>query len=905
MTGGTFPPRLAAVLVTRDDAGTVVDLLDSFAAQGPEWAALRVVVVDTGSADGTPAVVASWAASRPQVVVLPPAADVAAARDAAVAHLRDEDQGPAWVTFPDARDVWEPGYLAAVAHSVSTARPSVVLARPVVWDPVAGTVEPARGGEGPFEARGAVVDLDTRPAPVTDSLRTVFLPLDALAAVGSDPRLVPGFLDQDVLARVLLAAPDRRVGLARRAVYRFRDRLVEATGAREPFRDPARFTTVLRDGHLRLLDDARAATGAVPRWVQLLVLDDLGTCFRPDETLSGQMNAEMHHVHETFHALVEQVVARVDVDVLDSLDPATFPLDRRIALRRGYRGETWHEEPVVLEKHDARRRLVRLSYRFTGPAPREELVVDGEPAAPHHATTRQHVYAGRVLLRERILWVSSEGAFELRLDGRAAPVARVRTPASRRSWQPPALAASFARREQGPDLSAPALLARLLSPRWWANRLVRTVAASPPVRRRYGGSWVLIDRVDAAHDNAEHLFKHLRREGKDVRAWLALERGTHDWRRLRAEGNRRLLAYGSLRWKLVCLNATHVVSSQAGPYVYNPELLRPVGTPSWRFVFLQHGVIATDLSRWLNRREFDLFLTTTTDEFASIAGDESLYRFTTREVALTGLPRHDRLFRLAAAAGPAQRRRILVLPTWREYLLGKIGPKGERELLDDFAGTRYAQAWTGLLRSPRLAALAREHDATIAFMPHPNVQPYLDQLDLPDHVEVLSYGGNDIQEVLVSAQVVVTDFSSIVFDAAYVGRPIVYYQFDQAEAFGGTHTVRQGYFSYEQDGFGPVVATLDGALDALEDIARAGFEPSPEHAARMERTFPVRDDGSCARVVDAIAAIDRPEPLRAAVTAPIAPPNRPTPGPAHGPRTGGHRPAPTSGGAPADAVAVD
>jgi CDP-glycerol glycerophosphotransferase (TagB/SpsB family) len=162
-------------------------------------------------------------------------------------------------------------------------------------------------------------------------------------------------------------------------------------------------------------------------------------------------------------------------------------------------------------------------------------------------------------------------------------------------------------------------------------------------------------------------------------------------------------------------------------------------------------------------------------------------------------------------------------------------------------------------------------------MPHPNIQPYLDRLDLPAHVEVLTYGGNDIQEVLVSAKVVVTDFSSVVFDAAYIGHPIVYYQFDQDEAFGGTHTVRQGYFSYEEDGFGPVVYTENEALSAIEGIARAGFVPSDEHAERMERAFPARDAASCRRVIDAIRAVDRPEMVSESVRAPIAPKNRRTP----------------------------
>ncbi|MBD5786372.1 CDP-glycerol glycerophosphotransferase family protein [Cellulosimicrobium terreum] len=878
MTVETFAPTLAVVVVTQESAENLPDFIAAVDAQLRDGPLVRVVAVDAGSSDGSPGLLQEWAARRGDVVrVLPSAGGVPAARNAALAALDGADDS--WVTFPDVQDVWEQGFLSGVHATIVATRASVVLARSLVWDPGTDSVEAPRTGEGPFDARGLVVDVDVRPEPVTDSLRNAFVRLRLLddGGVRFDDGLAAGFGDHDVLARVLAAAPDRKIGLARTAVYRFRRRLLPATGERAPFRDPAKFTTVLRRGHLRLLHDLRRAHGAVPRWAQHLVLDDLGTYFRADETLSGQMNAEMHHVAAEFHELVEQIVGALDLDVLESLDPAVFPLDRRIALRRGYRGETWHEDPVVLEKHDARRRLVRLSYRFTGPAPDEEILVDGVTAAPHHAKTRRQVYSGRTLVSERIMWVSSDAAVQVRLDGRPVAISRVRSPLSRKQWQPPALAKAFAPKAPGADLSATALLGRLLSPRWWANRVVRTVAGLGPVRRRYGGSWVLIDRVDSAHDNAEHLFKHLQRDERGIRSWFALERGSHDWDRLKAEGNHRLLAYGSLRWKLVCLNASHVISSQAGPYVYNPEVLRPVGTPSWRFVFLQHGVIATDLSRWLNRREFDLFVTTTTDEFASIAGDQSLYRFTTREVALTGLPRHDRLFRLDAAARPEQRRRILVLPTWREYLLGAIGPKGERELLDDFAGTTYAKAWTGLLTSPRLAELAREHDATIAFMPHPNVQPYLAQLDLPGHVEVLTYGGSDIQEVLVSARVVVTDFSSIVFDAAYVGRPIVYYQFDQAEAFGGTHTVRQGYFSYEEDGFGPVVQTLDDAVGAIAEIAAAGFVPAPEHLARMGAAFPARDDRSCARAVTAIAEIDRPEAVGATRPAPPAPPTRSTP----------------------------
>ncbi|WP_240916243.1 CDP-glycerol glycerophosphotransferase family protein [Sanguibacter sp. HDW7] len=874
---GAAAGDLVVVIVL--DGGTAGDarLARSLVGQTGSLEGISVVAVVTeGSADASAPVLEMLRGGPLPCVVVEASAGPLAARNAALDALAEREAAAGWVIFPDCQDEFAPEALAALRSAVSRSTAAAALVRPGKVHASGVVGDPSRE-IGPFAAQSDLVDLEVRAEPVASSLRRVALRTDVTGELRFDERLAAGFADQAFFVRYMLAARDRTITLVRGAAQ-VRSSRVTVPDLRARFAQPAAFTTVLREGHLATLAAAAGTSGAAPVWVQQLVLHDLSLYLVSDESLSPNMNAEMHHVADEFHGLVEQIVAATDDHVLDSLEPKTFTLDRRIALRRGYRGERWSESPVVLEAIDRRRHLVRLAYRYTGEAPVEELLLDGVVGMPVHAKTRVVVYAGRVLLRERIVWVSSESAIVVRLDGRDVPVSRARAPFTRTVWEPAATQRAFAgSRQPRRDVAVGDVLRRLLTPGWWGARLVRTLARTGPARRRYGGSWVLIDRVDAAHDNAEHLFKHLLRERPDVRAWFALERGSADWKRLKSEGTKSLLAYGSVRWKLVCMNASHVVSSQAGPYVYNPAALRPVGTPSWRFVFLQHGVIATDLSRWLNRRAFDLFLTSTYDEFASIAGEGSMYRFTTREIALTGLPRHDRLFRLDREATPGTRRRILVLPTWREYLLGRLRPDGTRELLDDFATTRYATAWHELLADPRLRELARQHDASIAFMPHPNIQPYLDQLDLPADVEVLTYGGNDIQEVLVSAQVVVTDLSSIVFDAAYIGRPVVYYQFDRDEVFGGSHTVRQGYFSYTDDGFGPVVTTLDAAIESVAEIAASGFVGSEEHRARMEAAFPARDEHSCERVILAIERIDVVEPPGTHVTAPDARPNRPTP----------------------------
>lgn len=844
---------------------------------------VQVVLVDGGTDPAATQVAAGWMqANGDRAELIAGTNGRQGARNAVLAR-RAADR--AWVSFPEAPDSFDADYLRRIA-GVTTRHPqaSAVVARQWRVSPERSEPDRVPLTDAAFEdGQDAVVHLRRQPEDSPVAARATFVRLADVrkASLRFDERLAPGFADQEFFLR-LLAAQDDPVAVFADVPYWFSERDDETAGGRESFVHPARFTEVVEHGHLALLRSF-GGRGAAPQFVQHGVLLDLGWYFRADEGLTGQMNAEMHHLQDRFHELVTQVMALIDPVVLDSIELPRMPLDRHVVLRYGYPGEDWHEDPVILEKRDPRQGLNRLSYRFAGRLPAEQVYLDGEPAAPRYAKTRTVVYAGRVLAYERILWVSAAGRLSVTLDGQLAAISRTRSPRRRTSWSPRAVADAFAaRRADAAWASTPrALVRRFLSLETWRSWLVRALAQSPPVRRRYGGSWVLMDRVESGHDNAEHLFAHLQSEERSIRSWFAVEKGSKDWKRLRSQGFKHLLAYGSLKWMLVCLNASHVVSSQAGPYVDNPQALRPVRRPSWRFIFLQHGVIATDLHRWLNRRQFDMFVTTTADEFAAIAGDNSLYRFTPHEVALTGLPRHDRLVRLDAALPKRRRNRILVLPTWREYLLGSgTDGAGRRPLRDDFAQTTYARAWFGLLRSESLRDLAQEHGATIAFMPHPNIQPYLDQFALPPYVETLTYADNDIQHVLTSAKVVVTDFSSIVFDAAYIGRPIVYYQFDQAEAFGGRHTVRQGYFSYEDDGFGPVVHGEDEVVDALRTIAAAGFEASPEDAARRDKTFPTRDDGSSARVVAAIRALDRRLDLSEGttpVTLPSAPPNRPTP----------------------------
>ncbi|HJQ06358.1 MAG TPA: CDP-glycerol glycerophosphotransferase family protein, partial [Nocardioides sp.] len=216
----------------------------------------------------------------------------------------------------------------------------------------------------------------------------------------------------------------------------------------------------------------------------------------------------------------------------------------------------------------------------------------------------------------------------------------------------------------------------------------------------------------------------------------------------------------------------------------------------------------------------------------------------------TGLPRFDRLHEKAQAITGAACDLILVAPTWRNWLVPPLEPGSQRRVIDrHFFDTEYARSWTEFLRRPELAELAERTGRRVAFLPHPNIQPVLEKMDLPDHVLRLSFDGADVQEYFARSAVLVTDYSSMAFNAAYMDRPVVYFQFDEAEVFGGAHVGKRGYFDYRKHGYGPVATTLDDAVTSVVEGLAHGPDPAEPYLSRIRESFPERDGQCCERVV--------------------------------------------------------
>ncbi|EAL4982283.1 glycosyltransferase [Campylobacter coli] len=351
--------------------------------------------------------------------------------------------------------------------------------------------------------------------------------------------------------------------------------------------------------------------------------------------------------------------------------------------------------------------------------------------------------------------------------------------------------------------------------------------------------WLLMDRDYEADDNAEHLYRYIMQNHPEQKIVFALRKESLDWERLEKEGFN-LVEFGSLEFERIIKKASKVISSHADGY-----LTRYI-TPRQQFIFLQHGVTKDDLSKWLNSKKIDLFITSTKAEYDSIANDYNHYKFGKKEVVLTGFARHDALLK----NNQCNARQIIIMPTWRANIVGVALGSSKRGLQSDFTQSEYFQKWNLLLNSNILQKLCEKYDYTIVFNPHPNIIPYLKDFNIPSYVKIANHN-ESLQELFCNSSLMITDYSSVAFEMAYLNKPVIYYQFDHEEFFS-SHTLQKGYFDYEKDGFGPVVENEENLLKQLENLLQNDCNPFGIYKDNIDSTFAFKDGKCCERIYKVI-----------------------------------------------------
>ena len=205
----------------------------------------------------------------------------------------------------------------------------------------------------------------------------------------------------------------------------------------------------------------------------------------------------------------------------------------------------------------------------------------------------------------------------------------------------------------------------------------------------------------------------------------------------------------------------------------------------------------------------------------------------------TGNPRNDAL----VAAGPdevqavrdrlgipAGKKVALYAPTWR----------------DDQHSSRSGYVYSPVLDLDALRA-ALGDEWVVLFRLHYLVTNSIDFARYDGFVRDVS-GEDDINELCIASDVLITDYSSVYFDYALLDRPIVFFMYD-LERYS---SALRGFYLPVEDVPGPIARTQDELVAALLDPGLA--EKYAEHRADLVATMAPHDDGHAAqRLLDLIA----------------------------------------------------
>ena len=361
-------------------------------------------------------------------------------------------------------------------------------------------------------------------------------------------------------------------------------------------------------------------------------------------------------------------------------------------------------------------------------------------------------------------------------------------------------------------------------------------------RRKINGPiWIISDRVKRAGDSGEVLFKYLVENEKNANIYFTISKDCEDYDKMKKYG--KVLKYDSIKYKLYFLLADLIISSQANDWVINAFGKKEkyiYDLCKFKFVFLQHGITKDDLSSWLKKysKNIAVFITSAKREYESIINGN--YMYTEKEVKLTGFPRYDIL-------NNKPNNKILFMPTWRKSLEGK-GTVGntEYEYNEEFKNSEYCKFYNKLINDEKILQAIKNNGYTAEFFVHPSFEKQYKDFKGNDLVNI-HIGEINYNKEFSEGNLLITDYSSVAFDFAYLKKPVAYLQFDKEEFFS-THLYEKGYYDYDKDGFGPVCYSYEESVENIVNIINSKCKEEEKYEKRVNDFFEYTDKDNCKRV---------------------------------------------------------
>ena len=355
--------------------------------------------------------------------------------------------------------------------------------------------------------------------------------------------------------------------------------------------------------------------------------------------------------------------------------------------------------------------------------------------------------------------------------------------------------------------------------------------------------YLIGERNDQCQDNGYHLFKYIRENHNEDRFYYCITKDSNQLEKIKGLGN--IVYYKSFKHYLYYILANKLICAHAGsctpdtPVVWRAEGKNIIKKNR---VFIQHGIIKETLPQLMYPKvNFSTFVCGAKPEYEFVKHN---FNFPSGVVKYLGLCRFDNLHDIKT------KKQVLIMPTWRQW----FGMDGNNEMSEEeFLKSEYFFRFNELINSYELNKIIKDKDITVIFYPHNEMQRYLHLFNTKFNKIIIADKNNyDVQTLLKESEILITDYSSIAFDFAYMRKSIVYYQFDK-DKYEKKH-YSNGYFKYEKDGFGAVVDNITSLIKEISILINNKQED--KYINRSKKFFQLYDRDNCKRNYEEIVKED-------------------------------------------------
>lgn len=369
--------------------------------------------------------------------------------------------------------------------------------------------------------------------------------------------------------------------------------------------------------------------------------------------------------------------------------------------------------------------------------------------------------------------------------------------------------------------------------------------------------WLTYDKLYKGGDCGEYFYKYCctRETETGITPAYVINGDSLDYKRLKAEGYHPL-RYKSIKHYLYYLNASVVFTTHGGVHSFNG-----LGNPTVLFVqnllhhdvaCIQHGLTVQQLAHNSNRLFNNMKRYYCASKYEVENLSRPIYGYEDKSaLRLTGIPRYDGLVN-------HDMHQILITPTWRNYIAMPGKRKNQaKPYFPGFKDTDYFKIYNRLLSDEKLISTARETGYRLIYLLHPVISAQLEDYPQNSSVEIIPSLTVNYEKILTESSLMVTDYSGVQFDFAYMRKPIVYYHPPKLPPH-----YQEGGFFYDTMGFGEICTTHEQIVTELCSYMKNHCQMKPFYLKRQDDFFAFNDLNSCQRIYDDMLAYQHEKSIK-------------------------------------------